>query len=178
MTISELRIFSKNPALWLFYLYSLLTSCKKSKKSFEPFLRKLRYQPTNQPINQPALIWRPFHEYLQIKIFFPKIRLCENEISSRYPPHHPLFTDDSNTAKKHKLSKQCFLPPLHRFFIQSSQYQYWKASKYSILTVIVLGPPVLDSSTWSQNFMLPLILNTNFIKPESEIGYSQDSISH
>ena len=171
MTIPELRIFSKNPALWLFYRYSPLTSCKKSKKSFEPFLRKLRYQPTS--VNMET-----FSRISPNQDFFSKIRLCENEISSRYPPHHPLFTDDPNTAKKHKLSKQCFLPPLHRFFIQSSQYQYWKASKYSILTVIVLGPPVLDSSTWSQNFMLPLILNTNFIKPESEIGYSQDSISH
>ena len=27
------------------------TSCKKSEKSFEPFLRKLRYQPTNQSTN-------------------------------------------------------------------------------------------------------------------------------
>ena len=33
--------------LSLFYLYSPLTSCKKSEKSLEPFLRKLRYQPTN-----------------------------------------------------------------------------------------------------------------------------------
>ena len=35
------------PALWLFYLYSPLTLCKKSEKSLEPFLRKLRYKPTN-----------------------------------------------------------------------------------------------------------------------------------
>ena len=41
--------FKKNLALWLFYLYSPLTSCKKSEKCLEPFLRKLRYQPTNQP---------------------------------------------------------------------------------------------------------------------------------
>ena len=44
------RIFNKNPAVWLFYLYSPLTSCKKSEKSLEPFLKKLHYQPTNQPI--------------------------------------------------------------------------------------------------------------------------------
>ena len=43
-------IFFTNLALWLFYLYSPLTSCKKSEKSLEPFLRNLRYQPTNQPI--------------------------------------------------------------------------------------------------------------------------------
>ena len=44
--------FFKNPALPLFYLYSLLTSCKKSEKPLEPFLRKLRYLPTIQPTNQ------------------------------------------------------------------------------------------------------------------------------
>ena len=33
--------------LSLFYLYSPLTSCKKSEKSLKPFLRKLCYQPTN-----------------------------------------------------------------------------------------------------------------------------------
>ena len=38
-------------ALSLFYLYSPLISCKKSEKSLEPFLRKLRYQQTNQPTN-------------------------------------------------------------------------------------------------------------------------------
>ena len=41
---------------------------QKSEKSLEPFLRKLRYQPTNQP----TLIWGPFREYLQIKNFFQK----------------------------------------------------------------------------------------------------------
>ena len=60
--ISKSRIFFKNPTLSLFYLYSPLTSCKKSEKSLEPFLRKLRYQPTNQPIitNNTDLIghWR------------------------------------------------------------------------------------------------------------------------
>ena len=46
-----LQFFFKNPALSLFYLYSPLTSCKKSEKFLEPFLRKLCYQPTNQPTN-------------------------------------------------------------------------------------------------------------------------------
>ena len=50
-----LEIFFKNPALSLFYLYSSLTSCKKSGKSSESFLRKLRYQPTNQLTNQPII---------------------------------------------------------------------------------------------------------------------------
>ena len=43
------KFFFKNPALSLFYLYSPLTLCKISEKSFEPFLRKLRHQPTKQP---------------------------------------------------------------------------------------------------------------------------------
>ena len=28
---------------------------QKSEKSLEPFLRKLRYQPTNQPTDQPII---------------------------------------------------------------------------------------------------------------------------
>ena len=52
-----------------------LTSCKKSEKSLEPFLRKLRYQSTNQlniEVSDFGLIWRRFREYLQIKNFFQK----------------------------------------------------------------------------------------------------------
>ena len=45
------ELFFKKPALWLFCLYSPLTSCEKSQKSLQPLLRKLRYQPTNQPTN-------------------------------------------------------------------------------------------------------------------------------
>ena len=52
--ISKSRGFFKNLAVWLFYLYSPLTSCKKSEESLGLFLRKLRYQPTNQP---KRLIW-------------------------------------------------------------------------------------------------------------------------
>ena len=86
------------------------------------------------------------------------------------PTPPPLSTDDSSTAKKQKLPKQCFLLPPHWFSTQSSQYQYWKVSNYSILAVIELGLPVLESLTESQNFMPPLILNTNFIKRESKFA--------
>ena len=55
MNISKSRILFKNPTLLLFYLYSPLTSCKKSEKSLEPFLSKLLYQPANQPTNQPII---------------------------------------------------------------------------------------------------------------------------
>ena len=34
-----MRIFPKNPALSLFYIYDRLTSCKKSEKTNEPILR-------------------------------------------------------------------------------------------------------------------------------------------
>ena len=44
------EFFFKSPALSLLYLYSLLTSCKKPEKFLEPFLTKLCYQPTKQPI--------------------------------------------------------------------------------------------------------------------------------
>ena len=43
----------------------------------------------------------------------------------------------------------------------------------SQLTVIELGPPVWESSTMIWKFYGPLILNTNFIKRESKIGYPQ-----
>ena len=43
----QIKNFFKNPALSLFYLYGPLTSRKKSEKLLAPFLRKLRYQPTN-----------------------------------------------------------------------------------------------------------------------------------
>ena len=46
------EFFFKSPAVSLLYLYSLLTSCKISEKFLEPFLTKLRYQPTNQPTDQ------------------------------------------------------------------------------------------------------------------------------
>ena len=47
------EFFFETPALWIFCFYSHLTSCKKSGKSLEPLLRKLRYKPTKQPTNQP-----------------------------------------------------------------------------------------------------------------------------
>ena len=46
----------------------VIFSTKISEKNSEPFLRKLCYQPSNQP----ALIWKPFHEYFLIKNFFQK----------------------------------------------------------------------------------------------------------
>ena len=48
---------------------------KNPEKSLKPFLRKLRYQPTNQPnikVSDFGLIGRPFHEYFQIHNFFQK----------------------------------------------------------------------------------------------------------
>ena len=95
-----------------------------------------------------------------------RFQLALNKTFCPTPP--PL----SHWRFKHRqkyLTKQCFRP--HRFSTQSWQYQYWKARKYFSLTVIELGPPVLESSTWSQQFMPPLIMNTNLIKRESKIGY-------
>ena len=61
------NFFFKSPGLWLFYLYSPLTSRKKSEKSFELFLRKLRYQPTNQSITNNTDLIGP-HWYWSKKI--------------------------------------------------------------------------------------------------------------
>ena len=43
----KMRIFPKNPALSLFYIYGPLTSCKKSEKTNEPIPRTLRYARTD-----------------------------------------------------------------------------------------------------------------------------------
>ena len=48
----QIKNIFKNLALWFFYFYSPLTSCKISEKFLELFLGKLRYQPTNQTTNQ------------------------------------------------------------------------------------------------------------------------------
>ena len=46
------------------------------------------------------------------------------------------------------------MPPI-QLSTKSSQYQNWKANKYSILTVIELGPPVSESSTRISKFYTP-----------------------
>ena len=51
LRISPNTEFFSKIRLWLFCLYSPLTSCKKSEYCLEPFLRRLRYQPINQPTN-------------------------------------------------------------------------------------------------------------------------------
>ena len=43
----KMRIFPKNPALSLFYVYGPLTSCKKLEKTNEPILRTLRHVRTD-----------------------------------------------------------------------------------------------------------------------------------
>ena len=45
--ISPNKIFFSKIRLCHFFTFSFLTSCKKSEKFLEPFLRKPRYQPTN-----------------------------------------------------------------------------------------------------------------------------------
>ena len=75
ITTQKIKIKTRINWLSLFYLYSPRTSRKKSEKSLEPFLRKVRYQPTNQPntnVSDFGLIWRLCLEYLQIKNFFQK----------------------------------------------------------------------------------------------------------
>ena len=51
--------------------YLVLTSGHKPKKIFKAVFEK------NIKVSDFGLIWRPFREYLQIKNFFSKIRLCD-----------------------------------------------------------------------------------------------------
>ena len=91
------------------------------------------------------------------------------------PTPQPL-THRRGTDKEQKLTNQCFPPLPHMFSRQSSQYQIWKANKYSFLTVIELGPPVMLSSLGCQSFMTPLITNKSLIKRKLKIGYPKNSI--
>ena len=43
----KMRVFPKNPALSLFYVYGPLTSCKITKKTNEPIPRKAHYTRTH-----------------------------------------------------------------------------------------------------------------------------------
>ena len=43
----NMRIFPKNPALSLFYIYGPLTSCKKLEKTNEPILRTVNHRHTD-----------------------------------------------------------------------------------------------------------------------------------
>ena len=52
-----------------------------------------------------------------------------------------------STAKIQKLTKQCFLPPLIGFPQKVHNITIEKQIKYSIITIIELGPPVSESST-------------------------------
>ena len=100
-------------------------------------------------------------------------------ISLSAPPHHPsLIHRWFKHCPKIKINKAMHSALPHPCSTESSQYQYWKASKYSILTVFELGSTSVEVLNWVSKFYAPLILNTNFIKGESKIGYPQDSISH
>ena len=80
------------------------------------------------------------------------------------PPHNPSPMDDHSSAKEQKLTKQCFLLPLHCSFTQSSQYRNWKGNKYSILIVSELRPPVSKSSTRISKFYAPTDSELKFYK--------------
>ena len=107
MNISKSRIFFKNPTLSLFYLYSPLTSYKKSEKSLEPLLRKLRYQSTNYyqkhrsyrtwvtPVQQKfrlsnLMIFYTPQIYLLLKVqnYEKKLKMRESNVS--YSKLHPM----------------------------------------------------------------------------------------
>ena len=66
------------------------------------------------------------------------------------------------------MNKAMFSASSHPFSTKNSQHQYYKANKYSSLTVIELGSPVPETSTGSENFMSSLTLDTNLLKRESQ----------
>ena len=78
----------------------------------------------------------------------------------------PSPTDNNSTNKeqKQKLTKQYFLHSPHLFSTQSSLYQNWKGNKYSILTLIEPGRPVLESSTRFLKFYVPTDFRQKFHK--------------
>ena len=66
VTYLHIAIFSEiKVSFKLKVIFSTNFTPKTKKKSLEPFLRKIS-------VSDFGLIWRPFHEYLQIKIFFTK----------------------------------------------------------------------------------------------------------
>ena len=77
------------------------------------------------------------------------------------PTPTPLIHRRVKHRQRTKITKQCVLSPPHWFSTQNSEYQNWKGNKYFILTIIELGPPGSESSTGSQNFMLPVIKSWN-----------------
>ena len=80
-----------------------------------------------------------------------RFQLALNKTSCPTPP--PLICRRLKHRQRIKNYKTLSVSPPHRFSKQISQYQYWKASKYSILMVIELGSPASESSNGSQNFI-------------------------
>ena len=83
-----------------------------------------------------------------------------------------IFNWEKAWQSKNNNQNNAFCLPFFGFFTKSSQYQIWKANPYSILTNgNQAWTARLESLTRISNFMTPVILNTNFIKWESKIGY-------
>ena len=125
---SRIKIFFKNLALWIFYLYSPLTSYRKSEKSLKPFLRKLRYQPSNQPLNTnlEVFLWistnQEFFSNTRMSLFYlifpqrhaknqknPLSRFWENCVINQ-----PIITNNTNLIgprwRWSKKKKKYFIP--------------------------------------------------------------------
>ena len=120
----NLEFFFKNPAV-TFLPLKPLTSCKKSEKFLEPFLRKLGHQQTNQPnieVSDFALIWRRFPKYLQIKIFIKNLAL------SLFYLYSPL-----TYCTKSEKSFEPFLRKLH--YQPTNYYQQHQSYRISLMPV-------------------------------------------
>ena len=95
------------------------------------------------------------------------------------PTWQPLTYRQLKHYQRTKINKPMFLPPPHRFSKQISQYQDWRANKYSILTVIELGLPVSESSTRISKFDVATDSEYKFNKTKIEnwlpIGFTLGS---
>ena len=84
--------------------------------------------------------------------------LCLNQldVNKSFCPNQQPFTHRRlKQRQRTKINKTILYAPSlpsHRFFKHSSQYQNWKANKYSILTVNELEPSVLESSARISKF--------------------------
>ena len=87
-------------------------------------------------------------------------------------------------CQRTKIKKTIFLPPSslpHWFSTQSSEYQNWKADKYSTLAENELGPMILECSTMISKFYAPNDSKLKFYKTKTKnwllIGYNLGSSS-
>ena len=92
------------------YLYSPLTSCKKSEKSLEPFLRKLRSQPSNQPTNY-------YQQHRFCRTSLTPVQKAARKIFQRCSPDGKLYKKEKDVIRQshHNLDQTNFFEEKLKF---------------------------------------------------------------